>query len=596
MVRALVTICFAVLALAAQSAFAEKRVALVIGNGAYQHAPKLENPKRDAAAIAESLRRLGFSEVRMQTDLTQAQMLSELRSFGDSALNADWAVVFYAGHGIQVDGQNYLIPTDAKLARASDVEDETVALERVLARAREAKRLRLVILDACRDNPFANRMEQVGRKRALGRGLAAIEPGSGELIAYAARDGHQAEDGNAGHSPFTAALLAHIEEPGLEVNLMFRKVRGSVLTATARTQEPFVYGSLPEEAFYFKVPASAPAPVAPQTPPQAPLAADAQAWIAVQTATSEAILEEFIRRYPYSIYVPFAKARVEELRRTKEAMNVPKPGRVYQKPDGAACDGLLVVVAMGPNPCINPGSGESFKDCPDCPEMVIVPQGSFLIGSPESEPERSNREGPQHLVTIPKPFAAGQFTIRVKEYLACVSSGGCKPPEWQETGSQYNVKTGTSDHYKKLGNALTGDDYPIVGVSWDDAKAYAAWLSGKTGANYRLLSEAEREYAGRAGTATPFWWGSSVTPQQANYNGNNTYAGGGKGEYRQKTLSVNSFKPNPWGLYQVHGNVYDWAEDCWHDTYSGAPADGSPWTSAECRSRVLRNGSWDERS
>ena len=130
-------------------------------------------------------------------------------------------------------------------------------------------------------------------------------------------------------------------------------------------------------------------------------------------------------------------------------------------------------------------------------------------------------------------------------------------------------------------------------MNWNDAKAYVAWLSKTTGKAYRLLSEAEAEYAARAGTATPFWWGSSITPEQANYDGELCVCGGGsKGEWPQKTLPVKSFEPNPWGLYQVHGNAWTWVEDCWHDNYSGAPTDGSAWTSGECRSRVLRGGSW----
>ena len=140
------------------------------------------------------------------------------------------------------------------------------------------------------------------------------------------------------------------------------------------------------------------------------------------------------------------------------------------------------------------------------------------------------------------------------------------------------------------------DSHPVVCVNWDDAKAYAKWLSGKTGKDYRLLSEAEWEYACRAGTSTPFWWGSSISTEQANYDGNYTFGGGRKGEYRQRTVPVKSFEPNPWGLYQVHGNVGEWCEDCWNESYNGAPSDGSAWTAGDCAFRLLRGGSWDHRS
>jgi formylglycine-generating enzyme required for sulfatase activity len=129
-------------------------------------------------------------------------------------------------------------------------------------------------------------------------------------------------------------------------------------------------------------------------------------------------------------------------------------------------------------------------------------------------------------------------------------------------------------------------------VSWDDAKNYVAWLSRKTGKTYRLLSEAEREYVARAGTTTPFWWGASISPQQANYQSNYTY-GGPKGEYRQHPLPVDSFLASPWGLYQVHGNVWEWTEDCYHNSYNGAPADGAAWTVGDCSRRVGRGGSWN---
>jgi formylglycine-generating enzyme required for sulfatase activity len=131
-------------------------------------------------------------------------------------------------------------------------------------------------------------------------------------------------------------------------------------------------------------------------------------------------------------------------------------------------------------------------------------------------------------------------------------------------------------------------------VSWEDAKAYAGWLSKKTGKAYRLLSEAEYEYAARAGAATPFLWGSSITTDEANYKGNSVNVGGAKGEYRAKTVRVKSFNANPWGLYQVHGNAWSWVEDCANDTYDGAPSDGSAWTRPDCSARVLRGGSWDE--
>ena len=230
---------------------AGRRIALVIGMSAYANVAPLRNPNGDARAIAAAFRRLGFADVTEREDLSRARLEQTLKEFGDRASDADWAVIYYAGHGVEIAGENYLVPVDAALARADHVEDEAVALKRVLSKTQAAHRLRLVILDACRNNPF--RIAAVaGGPRAVGRGLSPVEPAGGVLVAYAARDGTTADDGGGEHSPFTQALLANLETPGLEINLLFRRVRDQVLARTANAQEPFTYGSLPGEEFYFR--------------------------------------------------------------------------------------------------------------------------------------------------------------------------------------------------------------------------------------------------------------------------------------------------------------------------------------------------------
>jgi formylglycine-generating enzyme required for sulfatase activity len=219
-------------------------------------------------------------------------------------------------------------------------------------------------------------------------------------------------------------------------------------------------------------------------------------------------------------------------------------------------------------------SKDTFKECDKCPEMIVVPAGNFTMGSPANELERETWEGPQHKVTFARQFAVGRFAVTFDEWDACVTDNGC-------------------NGYKPDDPGWGRGRQPVVMVSWDDAKAYAAWLSKKTGKSYRLLSEAEREYVTRAGTMTPFWWGSSISTSQANYDGG-IYGNGVRGEYRARTVPVDSFQPNPWGLYQVHGNVEEWVEDCDYDGYQGAPTDGSAWTSGHCGSRVFRGGGWDK--
>jgi formylglycine-generating enzyme required for sulfatase activity len=218
--------------------------------------------------------------------------------------------------------------------------------------------------------------------------------------------------------------------------------------------------------------------------------------------------------------------------------------------------------------CLQPGAGKAewFKDCPACPEMVVVPAGTFTMGD-DADPDRAsfqkNWERPEHKVAIKQPFAVGRFAVTFDEWDACVAAGGCNDHRPDDNG---------------WGRARR----PVIKVSWHDAKAYGAWISKATGKNYRLLSEAEREYVTRADTSTRFWWGPSISIGQANF-----------GDPLGKTVPVDSFASNPWGLYQVHGNLYEWVEDCWNENYLRAPADGSAWVTGDCDSRVLRGGSWN---
>jgi formylglycine-generating enzyme required for sulfatase activity len=219
---------------------------------------------------------------------------------------------------------------------------------------------------------------------------------------------------------------------------------------------------------------------------------------------------------------------------------------------------------------LNPGT--VFKDCDACPEMVVIPAGSFTMGSPASEPGRYGDEHPQHQVTISRQFAAGKFEVTFDEWDACVRESGC-------------------GHFPSDSGWVRGRR-PVTNVSWDDAKQYVQWLSRKTGRNYRLLTEAEWEYVARAGTTTAFSFGSTLTPQQANYHTEEFYADHPAAVSRGQTVPVGSYAPNAFGVYDVHGNVWEWTEDCWNANYSGAPTNGSAWVAGDCFLRVLRGGSW----
>ena len=229
----------------------ERRVALIIGNGAYAHVPALSNPPNDARMIGEALRSVGFTSVRTETDLRRDALINALKTFAAEAEGADWAVVYFAGHGIEVAGANWLIPVDAALKTDRDVQFEAVSLEQVMGAVESTKQLGLVILDACRDNPFAAQMRVTIAGRSITRGLAAIEPRRGALVAYAAKHGQVALDGTGANSPFVSALVRNLQRPGVEINKVFRLVRDDVLAATNDRQEPFVYGSLPARDFFF---------------------------------------------------------------------------------------------------------------------------------------------------------------------------------------------------------------------------------------------------------------------------------------------------------------------------------------------------------
>jgi formylglycine-generating enzyme required for sulfatase activity len=281
-------------------------------------------------------------------------------------------------------------------------------------------------------------------------------------------------------------------------------------------------------------------------------------WQSILTSTSRADFEAYLAQYPNGRFVPLARTRLAAL----EPAASPSPAQATPP----ACDAGLVtsvgnagVAAAAAERCLH--AKDIFKDCSNCPEMVVIPAGSFIMGSPATEKDRGSNEGPQHKVTFHQVFAVGKFAVTFDEWNTCVSDGGC-------------------DGYMPSDSYWGHARRPVVNVSWNDAQSYLTWLSRKTGKPYRLLTEAEREYVTRASSTTPYWWGTAITVSQANY-------GAGK------TAPVDDFDANPFGLYNVHGNVWEWVADCYHNSYDGAPTDGSAWTTGECtKERVLRGGSW----
>lgn len=231
---------------ATAAAAAERRVALVIGNAAYKNASSLSNTINDSRSIANLFKSVGFEVIISRTDLGVVDFKRAVREFLFTAENADIAVVYYAGHGVEIAGTNYLVPVDAKLGRDYDVEDEAVALDRIIWALQSVKRLRLILLDACRDNPFPAKLRSAGTTRAPAKGgLTKIEDVSADtLVAYAAKAGSVSYDGDGVNSPYATALVKHLAEPGLDVRIALGRVRDEVLAMTGGRQEPFIYGSL----------------------------------------------------------------------------------------------------------------------------------------------------------------------------------------------------------------------------------------------------------------------------------------------------------------------------------------------------------------
>ena len=612
-----------------------QRVALVIGNSNYDHVPVLANPRNDASDIGAALERLGFVVTPLE-NVGYDSFRKSLQEFKRAASVSKVAAVFYAGHGIEVDQRNFLVPVDARLASDQDVEFETVPLDLVMRALDGASELRLVILDACRDNPFAAKMQRSGATRSIGRGLARLEPSEQTLVAYSAEAGTVASDGDGRNSPYTAALLRHIEEPGMELDLMFRHVRDSVLSSTGGSQRPFTYGSLSSQGAYLTGRPAVESTTVEQSTSGDKIQSvsdrvdvDLAFWESIKDSKDSADFQAYLVGFPNGIFTALARNKIQRLNSATEEQIVPNKtqvaaitpvsiesslelsrlerrkiqnGLVVAGFDPGAADGLFgqrtrvaigrwqlssgadktgyldaksakVLIALATEFVPARSPGDIFRDCKSCPQMAVVPAGDYRMGSPSSEQGRRDDESPRHRVTISKPFAVGKYEVTFSQWDACVAEGGCS--------------------HRPSDNSWGRNERPVINVNWKDAKAYVKWLSGRTGHQYRLLSESEWEYVARAGTTGPFHFGRTISTDQANYNGGYVYGSGREGVNREKTVSVGRFPSNGYGLHDVHGNVWEWVEDCWHTSYADAPKDGRAWTTGgDCTLRVLRGGSW----
>lgn len=622
-----------------------KRVALVIGNGAYEHASPLPNPANDANAMSAALERMGF-EVILGLDQSRGDTLATLSEFARALEGAEAGLLFYAGHGIQVAGVNYIVPVDAALARESDVFLSLVSMDDVLRVMETEVPTRLVLLDACRDNPLSRTLKRsmgTTRSASVGQGLARVDTAAGTLIAYSTAPGDVAEDGEGRNSPFTTALLAHIETPGLEARQVLTRVRNDVQIQTAGRQLPWDSSSLTGD-FYFNGDVTIQITPAPEPPAQStpnPQGAELLFWESVKDSERSGDYQAYLDAFgDNGLFAALAQARLASLdpraqpeaepdftpnptqwRQVQAALNAlgydagtpdGRPGprtetalAQWQRTAGLAAGAglslaqLQQLLAAVPPQTAAPQTGETFKDCALCPEMVVVPAGDVMLGAEPGDPGYEADEWPRQRVTIAKPFAIGKFEVTRAEFGQFIEATGHRPQQGCYDLAIVNFLN--ADYDWSNNRRSTADDHPVVCVSKRDAKAYAGWLRERTGETYRLPSEAEFTRAAAGGETGFYAWAGGLA---AACEYANVYDRVGASDLpyfpwsalacrdgAAGTASVGSYQPNGYGLYDMVGNAMEYVEDCWFGNLDGHPGDGRAWTNGgDCTQTVIKGG------
>jgi len=538
---------------------ANPRFSLIIGNSAYPVGP-LSNSQNDANDMTDALQRAGF-KVTQLINATQRQMERAIIQFGQllNQNNKSVGLFYYAGHGMQLGSNNYLIPIDAQLAVEDDIKYESVNVGRVLdAMDRAANRLNMVLLDACRDNPFARSF------RSSAKGLAQMDAPSGTLIAYATAPGNTAADGIGRNGTFTKYLLKHMQRPGEPVELVLKRVRNDVMHETNHRQTPWESSSLVGN-FSFVEGDSVIDIMTPSTPN--PLLGR----VIINSEPQQAkiyINDIYEGQAPLTLSLDLGVVTIRGDKKGYESTQE----KVRIRQDRELKVSLLlnqvdVEQSTVEEPLAKHWDGEVFRDTlkygGEGPEMVVIPAGMFRMG--DIQGDGGDDEKPVHRVQI-KSFAIGKTEVTFDEYDYFAEATGRKKSEDKGWGR---------------GNR------PAINVSWYNAVAYTKWLSQQTGQKYRLPSESEWEYAARSGSQTKYSWGNEIGRNKAN-----CYGCGSRWD-NEKTAPVVSFEVSGFDLSDVHGNVREWVQDCWNESYQGAPQDGRAWESGDCRRRVLRGGSWD---
>jgi formylglycine-generating enzyme required for sulfatase activity len=558
----------------------ERRVALLIGNAAYsEQVGQLNNPVNDVNALRDTLIGLGFKreDVVVVTNANRFQMLSAIGRFRTTLAGlspGDVAFFYFSGHGAQPagrEGRLNLIPVGTSAPTDEAFWFDTLAFETDVLSTFEAARTNAVLIlavDACR-----NELRLPNRSLGGGdKGFGVVPAASGMLIAFAADQGQSAKDQPSASgvrtdlSPYAQALIEGLQMPGQAISAVFTGLRPRVVNLTGGAQEPTVQIKLNRD------PVLRPGAVGPGPLPVDVCEGARRDWDVVRASSGTEALAAFERAHAGCV-VYASLAREERVRRQNASL--PQPGgddflnalRESQVDPKVLDARVTPSTTRAPVIFVNPATLPDFalfRECEDCPEMVVLPGGSFQMGSPSTEAGRNADEGPQKWVNVGR-FAMSRFETTWAEWDACVTAGRCI--------------SGRSDHSWGKGRR------PVINVDWVDARIFAGFVSGRTSGVYRLPSEAEWEYAARGGTSTRWSIGDS-DGQLGTYAWLRSNSGG-------RTQPVGGRTANPWGLFDVHGNVLEWVQDCYVNSYSGASPNGAASTIAGCASRVIRGGSWD---
>lgn len=531
-----------------------RRVALVIGNADYRNASPLRNPVNDAQDMRIILRSYGF-ELLGKDNCSLSEMKQLILDFS-RRLNGgeDVGLFYYAGHGIQVDGRNYLIPVEANIQSEQQVEFEAIDVGRVINEMNAVgNAINIVILDACRKNPFARSW-----RRSAADGLAPLDPPRGMLIAFATLPNRVADDGVGRNGVFTSELLKQLRTPGLELEEMFRRVRKSVDETSGRQQIPLVTSTIIGDFYFIRDVKST---------DNLPTVGEVYMPLTMPKGTS--LPAGNIRQFSYQTV------------RTNNQGNVLTRSQKHANGYIESVNGMSLDMVEIPGGTFMMGTGEGEK------EQIIREYTRNIIEADSSQSQRAQaremalgwikKEMPQHAVRV-KSFFIGRYEVTQAQWRAV----GRLP----RVSIDMNVNPSLSE----------GDNLPVENIGWDEAVEFCQRLSRATGREYRLPSEAEWEYAARGGRATQFPLGDTITTDLVNFLGGAPFGDAAAGVFRGSTTPVGSLNvANEFGLYDVSGNVWEWCVDYWHDSYAGAPADGTPWLiNKSSNDHVVRGGAWND--